>query len=445
MTVLQPICRQISRFEWLILLFLFPFILFLTPDSAPFLILFPLLWLIRRIGNGRFFPPTPINWPLHLLLLMGVVSLFATFDMDNSLPMVGGLIFGISFFYALVSFSGSSRRALYLALAAFIIAGAGVTFLGLVHPTFLNRLTFFRPLSDAVPAELLKFPGDADGFNANRLSGTLLWIAPLTWVLAVTRLAGDRKTFPGWLSAVLTIALILLALLMSLTLLFLFSRAAQVSFLVIMALLYGLLAWKHKWLFVVAVLVVLAGGGFLASSETYRLRAQQFFLTISGETTGGSTAVESFSGRTEVWERAFYTLRDFPITGMGMNNFQEVMLTYYPPVTFRSASDITHAHNQLLIVGTDLGLPGLIAYLALMIGVGTMLWQSWRQAAERPEKILALGFAASLLAFELFGLFDGIGLGEKPAVFFWFLLGLSAALYRLSAVGSQYKIPEETA
>jgi putative inorganic carbon (HCO3(-)) transporter len=130
---------------------------------------------------------------------------------------------------------------------------------------------------------------------------------------------------------------------------------------------------------------------------------------------------------------------------MGMNNFQEVMLTYYPPVTFRSASDITHAHNQLLIVGTDLGLPGLIAYVALMIGVGIMLWQSWRQAAERPEKILALGFAASLLAFELFGLFDGIGLGEKPAVFFWFLLGLSAALYRLSAVGSQYKIPEETA
>jgi putative inorganic carbon (HCO3(-)) transporter len=121
------------------------------------------------------------------------------------------------------------------------------------------------------------------------------------------------------------------------------------------------------------------------------------------------------------------------------------MLAYYPPLVFRDATDITHAHNQLLIIGTDLGLPGLIAYVALMIGVGIMLWQSWRQAAERPEKILALGFAASLLAFELFGLFDGIGLGEKPAVFFWFLLGLSAALYRLSAVGSQYKIPEETA
>jgi hypothetical protein len=33
------------------------------------------------------------------------------------------------------------------------------------------------------------------------------------------------------------------------------------------------------------------------------------------------------------------------------------------------------------------------------------------------------------MAFELFGIFDGIGLGEKPAIFFWFLMGLSAGLH----------------
>jgi putative inorganic carbon (HCO3(-)) transporter len=250
-------------------------------------------------------------------------------------------------------------------------------------------------------------------------------------VLAVTRLAGDKETFPGWLSAVLSLILIGLALLMSLALMFLFSRAAQVSFLLIMSLLFVLLAWKHRWLFVIALVVVLAGGWFLASSEEYRLRVQQFVLTISGETTGGSTAVESFSGRTEVWERAYYTVRDFPITGVGMNNFPEVMLAYYPPVGFRNATDITHAHNQLLLIGTDLGIPGMVAYIALMLGMGTMLWQSWRRTSKRPEKILAIGFAASLLAFELFGIFDGIGLGEKPAIFFWFLMGLSAGLYTL--------------
>ncbi len=259
----------------------------------------------------------------------------------------------------------------------------------------------------------------------------MLWVAPLTWVLAVTRLAGEREILPGWLSAVLTPALMLLALSMSLVLTFLFSRAAQAGFLVTMILLFGLLAWRHRWLIGVAVVVLMAGGWFLASSDEYRLRVQQFVLTVVGETTGGSTAVESFSGRTAVWERAIYAVRDFPLTGMGMNNFPAVMLTFYPPIAFRNASDITHAHNQLLIMGTDLGLPGLIAYAALLLGMGVMLWQCWRQGSKRPEGLLALGFGASLLAFELFGLFDGIGLGEKPAVFFWFLMGLSGALYHL--------------
>jgi O-antigen ligase len=115
-----------------------------------------------------------------------------------------------------------------------------------------------------------------------------------------------------------------------------------------------------------------------------------------------------------------------------MNNFPEVMMAFYPPIAFSNAGDITHAHNQMLVVGTDLGIPGMTAYAALILGIGMMLWQSWRQAEKRPEKFLALGLAASLLAYQLFGIFDGIGLGEKPAVFFWFLLGLSAALHRLS-------------
>lgn len=432
MTILQPLCHKISQFEWLILLAIFPFILFLTPESAYILVVIPVLWVVRWVGSGRFFPPTPANLPLHLLLLMTAVSLFVAVDMKRSLPMGGGLFFGIALYYALVFFGGQSRRRLYLLLVVFLLSGAGVMLLGLAHPTFLDRLPIFRSLLSVLPATLLAFPGDIDGFNANRLSGTLLWFGPLTWVVAVTRLGGDKETLPGWLSAVLTPILILLALLMSLALTFLFSRAAQVGFLAVMALLFLLLAWNHRWLFPVALLALLAGGWLLASSEEYSLRVQQFVLTISGETTGGSTAVESFAGRTEVWERAYYVIRDFPITGVGMNNFPEVMLTFYPPIAFRNVADITHAHNQMLVVGTDLGIPGMIAYTALILGMGMMLWQAWRRAEKRPEKFLALGLAASLLAYELFGIFDGIGLGEKPAVFFWFLLGLIAALHRLS-------------
>jgi putative inorganic carbon (HCO3(-)) transporter len=259
-----------------------------------------------------------------------------------------------------------------------------------------------------------------------------LWVAPLTWVLAGLSLVGvRRKDVSFWKASLLTIFLTGLALTMSLTLMFLFSRAAQASYLIIMFLLFARLAWKQRWLIIVGIIGVIAIGWFLASSPEYQLRVEQFLLTISGETTGGSTAVESLTGRNEIWNRAYYTIRDFPLTGVGMNNFPAVMTKYFPAFAIRNTSDVTHAHNQLLIIGTDLGVPGIIAYVALMLGILLMLWQSWRRAPRLWDKMLVIGFAASLTAFELFGLFDGIGLGEKPAVFFWFLLGLSGGLFHL--------------
>ena len=91
MTALQSICYRITQYEWLILLAIFPIIIFLTPKTAPILIIIPIFWLIRRIAIGRFFPPTPVTFPLTLLLMMALISLVSTFNLKDSLPMAGSL------------------------------------------------------------------------------------------------------------------------------------------------------------------------------------------------------------------------------------------------------------------------------------------------------------------------------------------------------------------
>ena len=89
--------------------------------------------------------------------------------------------------------------------------------------------------------------------------------------------------------------------------------------------------------------------------------------------------------------------------------------------------DIAHAHNHLLQAGLDLGLPGLVAYLALWAGAAAMLWQTWRHAPGRFQRALALGAAASLLGYFVYGFFDTVALGARPGFVFWWLLGLVAA------------------
>jgi putative inorganic carbon (HCO3(-)) transporter len=97
--------------------------------------------------------------------------------------------------------------------------------------------------------------------------------------------------------------------------------------------------------------------------------------------------------------------------------------------------DIAHAHNQFLQVGVDLGIPGLIAYIAIWLGLVGMLQQSWQLANEPLSRLFIVGFTASLVASFVFGLTDTVALGAKPGFMFWFLLGLITGHYR-SLVGA---------
>ena len=86
--------------------------------------------------------------------------------------------------------------------------------------------------------------------------------------------------------------------------------------------------------------------------------------------------------------------------------------------------DIAHAHNVFLQVGVDLGLPGLISYVALLVVAAQAGWQKIRRGGW--ARWLALGVLAGLVGFHVYGMADTLALGSKPSFLFWWLLGLLA-------------------
>jgi putative inorganic carbon (HCO3(-)) transporter len=161
--------------------------------------------------------------------------------------------------------------------------------------------------------------------------------------------------------------------------------------------------------------------------------------------------MESLVDRGEILVRALSIVQDFPLTGTGLGTFRRLVFVLNPVLEANHTADIGHAHNVLLQVALDLGLPGLVAYLAL---VGIALWIGWRAAwMPGPREVdappapasgektplvkgefrwLGIGIVGSLLAFHVYGLTDAIALGAKPGVAFWMILALSAALWRSS-------------
>src|SRR6185503_13930860 len=150
-------------------------------------------------------------------------------------------------------------------------------------------------------------------------------------------------------------------------------------------------------------------------------------LVTSGLETEAAGTIR-LGGRLEVWSRGLQGLADFPL-GMGMNNFRRVMPILYPALGVSPTKDIAHAHNHLLQAGLDLGMPGLIAYLALWLVAGFLLYQVVSGSGARFYKVIALGLVGSFIAYFIYGITDAVALGAKPGFVFWWALGLVVATY----------------
>ena len=93
----------------------------------------------------------------------------------------------------------------------------------------------------------------------------------------------------------------------------------------------------------------------------------------------GAVGPISLESRVEIWNRAQYAIADFPFTGTGLGTFREVVWLLYPLFTIPPGKDIAHAHNIFLQTALDLGLLGLVAYLALLLVAGTVCWRTTRR------------------------------------------------------------------
>jgi putative inorganic carbon (HCO3(-)) transporter len=142
---------------------------------------------------------------------------------------------------------------------------------------------------------------------------------------------------------------------------------------------------------------------------------------------------------------------------------------------FLISGETHHAHNLFLQVAVDLGLPGLIAYLALLLGALYATWRVWqrssgscspvpaanpRQAAMSdpsgrdgllpapccllPASCYTLGLLGGQTALLVHGLLDATAWANKLAVIPWFMLGLAMAAARLTVNGRQTTLDSQS-
>jgi len=135
----------------------------------------------------------------------------------------------------------------------------------------------------------------------------------------------------------------------------------------------------------------------IALARAWSLGAESFLNSILMLDVTGTAA-----GRFEVWQRALYMIQDFPYTGVGLNMFPYVGDAMYPYFLSGPNARVPHAHNDFLQVAVDLGIPGLIAYLALLMTFCLCTWRVYRGSQSRSIRLLAIGLFSGMLAHQVY-------------------------------------------
>jgi putative inorganic carbon (HCO3(-)) transporter len=367
-----------------------------------------LYWPIRRLAFGRFSRRTPLDWGVMLLALMLPVTLWATPLLASTLTDVLLLCSGVLLFYATVNWAEDEERLRWLVLGAALVGLALALVATVSVDWFVNKLNF-------IPAALYSPFTNlfTDTVQPNVMAGYLVILLSLVVALLLFAWRLLRRVLR--LGLVFTFMFILAILILTK------SRGAWMGFGTAILLLSAL-RWRHGW-YLLAIFLF----AFLA------------VLTLVGigpvlDALATSSTVSGVAGRLEIWSRAIYMIKDFPFTGIGMDNYGILADTLYPFFQATPGS-VPSAHNLYLEVAVDLGIPGLIAWLSIFGIVMHCAWGVYRRGrALQDAWVMALGagLLASQLALAVHGLTDTVTWGlVRPAPLVWGLWGLVVASWNL--------------
>lgn len=369
-------------------------------------------WFLRWWINKRIIRRTVFDLPILALLLMVLVSLWASADFTVSIIPLAQIVAGVNVFYAMAE-RVQSERDLGWVVVGFLAFGTGLALLAPFGVDWIK--TKFLDLPQAYSHFLELLP---KAIHPNLLAAALALVLPIgasVFLFAPMQCLPSRRRVIGRGLLAIGLAVIILMLVLSQ------SRGA------LMATAVGLLALislKSHWVFGIA-LVIFVGVGLFGLNHWGAAKLTDVFFSTD--------TISGLAGREEVWSRAIYALQDVPYTGIGLGMFSRAVSVLYPLFLVGPDVDIGSAHNVYLQVGTDLGIPGLVAYMALL-ALGLMVsWQAFRAvraAGGGDLSAVALGLAVSLGVIMLHGLVDVPVWDNKPAILGWVLLGTIAAIDR---------------
>jgi len=334
--------------------------------------------LARKKSKGVL--RTPLDLPIIIFVIIGFISTFNSLILKQSLiamPVVTVVIF---LSYYLVFSNITDKKFLKKFVLAMILGGTIIAYFGIYERSMEGIKQSYVTL-----------------INPNILAGYLILIIPIVSSLLFYAPKGSKKALLAFSFITMVICLILTR-----------SRAGWLA--LVGAMIFLVIIEKRKRLAIGLTLVLIVVTSILIPSVRTRLVTIFDLNSLVNE--------ERIYGA----KSALQMIKDYPLTGVGVNNFYHVYPQYQLP---EAREHLIHAHNIFLQIGAEMGLFGLAVFLWLLIKVFKVGWKTLKKIKEGDYlRALVIGLLGSLVAFLVNQQFDYIWVKASLFIFFWVLLAI---------------------
>jgi putative inorganic carbon (HCO3(-)) transporter len=212
-------------------------------------------------------------------------------------------------------------------------------------------------------------------------------------------------TFLKWRNKVVSVALFSMSILLTLALVFTFSRSAWVAFSVSFFLLVTVLRKKN-----ILLLGILTFFIFFFVFPDFKQRIMSIFMDEAG------------GGRYIIWQSVMTMIQENPLLGKGLGTFMMHFERYAPDM------GSYYAHNCYLQIWAESGIFSLVSFLSLSAFV---VYKGIRLSLKKGVSDLdyfSTALTASIVGFLVGSFFDTQLYSLQLSVLFWVILGVAVAL-----------------
>jgi O-antigen ligase len=137
--------------------------------------------------------------------------------------------------------------------------------------------------------------------------------------------------------------------------------------------------------------------------------------------------------RISVYKNTVNMIKHHPVVGVGTNTFSKNYLTYkLPEPEWARTTDSMYAHNHYLQMAGEIGLVGLAIFLWLLYRLFSENFRIYRRLKDDYLKVVSISLIACFFAFLVNGLTETSLYYSRVSMIFWYLIGVSFSLNKLS-------------